>query len=251
MFIVLLIAIILNIKECYAVTFSSYDMHGSLFIVDDDKAIIREKNGSNKFQYRKPQDGCYPLKNYLNVCIEENQVVAINGKFRPQGSDVFFTESSRECNKLKFSVINDFIIEKKPIYGIEYQIIVYGYFDVLRLFIFKDKSDPKSTTRAFIASSTNDFGCSKFDKYSLYEIDANNDKKNKDIISTNPDTVITNAATENAILDLSYRPMILDGYKLLIPTKENDKDDIMTVSNSIVKTLKLKDVFDDIVFHDL
>lgn len=223
------------------------DRDGSdeLFVVNGDKYFIRYVDG-DKFEYKKPEDGCFLVEKGVIICIE-NEKVFISGKHhsvlnqdkikKEKYFDSFFNEKNIECDLMKFDIINKIFIKKETMEGYEMQIYLPDYFSLLRFVVYK--KDDTENLYGFVISDKNEVGCSPFEEYVIYKNKNNDDgdvkkkKKKKKIEAKTKKEFLKKLSTE------TYKKMLLDDYTYLLPAnaKHNPNDIVLLVENTKIKNL--------------
>lgn len=222
-----------------------------LFIIDNNQAIIRTiKN--KKFNYQAPDDICYNLENGANVCIVDGKIDKITGtNFSVSNEDIiakikyrdeFFIENNKECNEMKFNLVNTIFVNHQTINGFQTQLYLPDYYNVIKLILFKpledditniDNQKEENTIYAFIFSQNYDIGCSHFADYKVFhnpkevQEGIKKKKKNKKIVAKNQQELLKKISTE------SYKKMLLKDYVYLHPA--NDNDEVIKIILSIYK----------------
>ena len=240
----------------------------SLLVVKNNSVFIRKISG-RIFEYKVPEDKCFKLLNNAIVCVKNGEVISIDdipynigGDYKiktDKFADEFFSESSNDCNSMKFDIINKLFVRKEHINGFPAQLYLPGYYNVLRLYLYTDNSSEKNDVKVFVVSENNDVGCSLFYDFKIYKPeldDSKNEKKKKNskkkIEAKMEYEFFKKLSTE------SYKTMLLDGYLYLEPIKRNAsidsdkivlsvKNDKATYFNTIALDLKWMDIgFEDV-----
>jgi len=216
-----------------SVMFSSFlkSDNGKLFVIKNEEVFIR-KVIENKFEYEKPKDGCFELKNNITVCITNGVITSLEGFCQNLAiddkiaintfNDPFFREKNIKCNIMKFDIINKIFIKKEEINGYSAQLYLPDYYSLLRLFLYKENNEYNDTVKAFLVSDKNDIGCTPFHNYKVYNLPIEDTvikkKRKKKISAKTKQEYLQKLSIE------SYKPMLLKGYVYLQPTGNYIKD---------------------------
>lgn len=212
------------------------------------------------FMYYIPQDDCYKLDNGYEICIRNGKIHKITPlkdfkNINVSNIDYFFNQKTESCNILKFNIINDFFLKKKELIGLKYQIYIPDSFDILRLFIIKDKN---SVLKAFVVSSTMDVSCSEIKSFILNKMIQKkiiqNNQKNDNIeniqkIKTEEqlkylnDIDIPEEKEARIRYNEAFKKMMLSNYKI-ISEKNNDIESVIEIDGDIVTKLDLNKIDD-------
>ena len=231
-----------------------------LFVVKNDECFLVKFN-NGKYLYEKPEDKCYELENQLNICVEQGKIAKINGQhhnvykngYKPSSrtlNDWFYQESTTECNEMKFDIIKKFFLDDKEITYIQYQLYLLNYFDIIRLIIFENQDDnrdkeentKKSNLLAFTITYSNEIGCSIYDKFKIYELKEDKDKKNKKKNRKKQQTQKKGRKFEETEkFNEIFKKLALKNTQYLKPINSNyiDNDTVIVLNNNTVEKISI------------
>ena len=236
--------------------FSSYIQDGknnmNLLLVIYDKYVFIRKIDREKFIYYIPKDGCYKIEYGIDVCIENGLIYNIIGDFYNKNnngiiddkSDLFYTESNEDCNKMKFDIVYRFFIKNEKIKYAIYQLYMMNFLDVIRMVIFDDTTElnPENRIKSFVISGKNDIGCLKDNMYLIYNYNSNQNFENNKIKNKKKkNKKITKKQKQESVYNEFYDYIAIKNYKHLKPL-DNMKDlenVVITTDKNLVKQINV------------